>query len=271
MLEMKSDLDYRFILRSELVERIKKNPRYSVRAMARDLDISPAFLSQVFNGRRKLSETKGVQISKCFDWSKQQKDIFLKLVRLASLKEESLRTPLLDDLLSDKSYPKVSHCFSLSLKKFKVVSDWYHFAILELTEIEGFQSTPQWISQKLGIGRIEAELAITRLLELGLLTQDKGGLKKVKDCSIGDVPSEAIRKFHGQHLVKAQRALREQPFNDRHLSGTTLAINSKKLPQAIKKIDRFRLEIMKILETGKRDSVYQLAIQLFRLSEENPK
>jgi uncharacterized protein (TIGR02147 family) len=261
--------DYRSLLQRELLSRIQRNPRYSVRAMARDLSLSSAFLSQVLNGRRSLSEEKGVAVAARLSWTTQQSSLFLQLIRLARATSPTLRGQILAQLPEGNLREQIHRHFRLGAKRFQVVSDWYHFAILELTELRGFRADPEWIGRKLGIRPAEARDAVSRLVELGLL-ESRGKRLRKKDCSIGDTPSEAIRKFHRQHLEKAGRALETQPVEERHLSGITMAVNTRQLPWAIRKIARFRREMMAGLETGPRDQVYHLSVQLYRLSEKEP-
>ncbi len=50
------------ILVGELARRRGKNPRYSLRAMARAVGLSSGFLSQLINGRRRMSLGRGVEL-----------------------------------------------------------------------------------------------------------------------------------------------------------------------------------------------------------------
>ncbi len=47
---------FRLSLQSELVRRMRVNPKYSLRAFARFLEIDPSSLSQYLRGRRKFTE-----------------------------------------------------------------------------------------------------------------------------------------------------------------------------------------------------------------------
>src|SRR2546430_13739191 len=50
-----ADTDYRRVLRKELESRCRTSPRYSLRAFARDLKISPSRLSEILSGKQGLS------------------------------------------------------------------------------------------------------------------------------------------------------------------------------------------------------------------------
>ena len=49
--------DFRVHLQNEFIDRCKKNPRYSLRAFARSLEIDSSSLSRLLNGKRMVSKT----------------------------------------------------------------------------------------------------------------------------------------------------------------------------------------------------------------------
>jgi hypothetical protein len=75
--------DYRAELTSELDRRKAKNPRYSLRAFARDLGMTPAALSNVLSGRRNLSVDASIEIAEKLGYSPENVRKFAKAVRLA--------------------------------------------------------------------------------------------------------------------------------------------------------------------------------------------
>ena len=44
------------ILKTEMARRLEKNPQYSIRAFARDLELDQSLLTRVFTGERRISE-----------------------------------------------------------------------------------------------------------------------------------------------------------------------------------------------------------------------
>jgi uncharacterized protein (TIGR02147 family) len=256
--------DYRQLLKMELLARVKRNPKYSLRAFARDLSISNAFLSQVLNGNRSLSDEKGLHIASLLAWDSEKTELFLKLIRIDNCKDDGLRA-LLSKGLSDEN-----DFYDLQVEKFESVSNWIHFAILELSRIRGFKSDSKWVARRLGIASLEVEDAVRRLIRLGLLKEVQGKWVLVRNSSVADAPSTAIRKFHKAHLEKASFAIERQPPDRRHFSGITTAINPKQLPVAAEMIKKFRRKLMKVLETGEKTGVYQISIQLFQLDQGAP-
>ena len=174
-----------------------------------------------------------------------------------------MRSYLYQEIKEDEPF------LDLEIENFELVSNWLHFAILELTQVRGFKSSSKWISERLGITKAEADDAIDRLLILGLLARNGDKLVLVKSSAVRDVPSAAIRQFHKSHLEKAIVALEEQAFEQRNFSGITMAINPKQLPLAAEMIKKFRRKLMKVLEEGDKTLVYHLSLQLYQLDKED--
>jgi uncharacterized protein (TIGR02147 family) len=270
---METSLDYRHLLREELVARCGRNPVYSARAMARDLQVSPAFFSQIMSGTRALSEERAVTLAEKIRWSAQKRRVFVKLVRLQATNDERLRGEIRRDIkrtMGRKKISLASRYHDLSHDEFKVIADWYHFAIVELADICELKDDSAAVASRFGLSNVVAMQAIERLIRIGLLKREAGLLTKVRESyRMGAVPSAAIRGFHKDHLKKAALAIEEQSVETRDFSGTTFAINPKKLPRAKALIRRFQSDLMELLETGDRSAVYHLAVQLYRLDQES--
>lgn len=75
---------YRSYLKSEFENRIEKNSKYSLRAFARDLMVSPQFLSHILSGKKHISVSTAVQISEKLNHSVIEASMFLDLILLSS-------------------------------------------------------------------------------------------------------------------------------------------------------------------------------------------
>jgi uncharacterized protein (TIGR02147 family) len=267
------NLDYRSYLQEELRLRTKRNPSYSKRAFARDLNLSAPFLTQVLLGSRFLGEERAQEISNKFNWARWKKNAFIKLVRYQSLQDGKIRQEVLKEI--ETLYAKFESrnnkikFHKMNLEDFKIISEWWHTAIYELTSTKSFRDDSKWIAKKLGIQISDAESAIERLIRVDLLERAGGVLRKSHGHGkMGASSSEAIRSFHAQQLEKARLALVQQDINTRDFSGTTIAIDPKNIPRAKVLIRKFNEEIMKLLENGNQESVYHFSVQLYRLDQE---
>ena len=261
-------MDYRVFLKDELEERKRRNLHYSLRAFARDLGTSSQLLSLVLKGKKGFSMDMAAYIANGLKLDKADTAYFCDLVDLARAKTELAKNVArhrLDQYFTDKTYE------TLGTEVFKAISDWHHYAILELTCLKDFKSDPKWISKELGVSAVKAREAIHRLKRLKLLEDKNGTLKKTGNfCTTQDIPSAAMKKLTKQLLMKAAHALMRQKIHERNYSDVTMAIDPRKIPIAKKMIMSFSVRLMKFLEAGERTEVYCFATQLFRLTKKLP-
>lgn len=237
---------FRVWLQTEFTRRCRVNSRYSVRAFAKQLDINQSTLTQILNGKRKISKK------------------FIDKVAEKVGSTFHFQTNGQADL--DFKYSV------LSVDAFTVISDWYHYAILEFTAVKGFKSDAKWISKKLGITVSETNMAIDRLLRLNMITQKNGKLIRTKQHIANykeGVTSGAHKEFQRQLLTKALQAIDNCPQDKKDITSITMPANSKKIKEVKDKIRQFRREICDYIEDGNHDSVYQLCVQLFPLTIED--
>jgi uncharacterized protein (TIGR02147 family) len=260
-----SEKDYRSVLREELEVRCEKNSRYSLRAFSRDLGITSSRLSEVLGGRYGLSREAAEAIAKKLGWSKDESDIFCDLVD-----SEHARTKKKKSEAKSRLKSKPSNYQQLTLDSFQVISDWYHYAILELTSVRDFESDPKWIARRLGINDHPVVAAIERLKRLDLLIEKNGTLHASSGftASPSGIPSDALKKFHRQLLEKALSSLYLQNVDERDISHVVLAVDRNQIKDAQEEIKKFRRGFdTRFGRASKKDEVYCLGVTFFRLQE----
>jgi uncharacterized protein (TIGR02147 family) len=258
--------DYRAILMEELERRCERNHRYSLRAFAKALGLTSARLSEIMNRKSGLSRDAAAKIAKRLELNKSETDMFCDLVESEHARSHAKRrfAKLKLQKYKDDQYRQ------LHADTFAVISDWFCFAILELTKLKEFESDPGWIAQALGISLRDATSAIERMERLQLIRVDDGIISLSGDFSANptEVPSESIRKFHRTVLEKALAALADQPTQKRDFSTVLLAIDSRRLSEAGEMIRAFRRDFDEKMSgpSHPKDSLYCLAIQFFNLA-----
>jgi transcriptional regulator with XRE-family HTH domain len=262
MRRMKNDMVQ--ILRDELTKRVEKNPRYSMRAFAKSLGINIGALSSLLNGKRPLTAKAAEQLCDKLGITPLKKsEIILRAAKRNG--NNSL----------DLTFNRVE----IEEEIFRAISDWYHWAILQLVKTEKYNqnlhtSDPKWISRQLQISETEAKLAIDRLLKLKLLVQGKNGLLERTKESITTAnksfTSAALKKWQRQIREKSIFSLENHPIEVRSHTSMTMAIDPKKIKEAKDLIDEFQERLAEFLEKGKKEKVYQLCVSLFPLqTQEN--
>ena len=239
------------------------NPRFSLRAFARLIGLSAPFVSKVLSGQKNLSVNAAATVAEKLGYSPSEATQFCRLVQMQGPVSAKARHLLDGDAEARNEYK------SVDLEIFQMISDWYHYAILELSTCRGFKPTSDYVAKRLRISKLEASSALARLVRLGLLEKKQGTLKKTDRfiATPTDKASRALRNFHLQMIEKAKSALEEQPVETRDITGITVAIDAKKLDLAKTEIQKFRQRLAKIMDSDRADQVYQLNIQFFSLSE----
>ncbi len=260
--------DYREILRSELARRIRQNPRYSQGAFARDLALTPGRLSEILHGKQGVSTKVATQISKGLHFSDEESAYFLDLVE-----SQHGRSRLLRDAarLRLHRYRRIPFAEKMGEDAFRVISDWYHVAILELLRLPHHQNSPQWIAEALSIETEEASAALDRLIRLGLIAPDPEGRPVLVDANqrfSGSMHAESFQKYARQILWRALEAVDKAQLTAMH--SYILALPESQVPHILRilKDSSDRLAETIDLEHGEKDKdvVYCLALQLFPLS-----
>jgi plasmid maintenance system antidote protein VapI len=249
---------FRAVLQDELLNRCHSNPNYSLRSFARSLKVEPSALSQIINGKRPLTEKMKLRLGSALGYSIHELE----------------KLPLDDREKKGKAisrpYQQMAH------DTFAVISDWYHYAILELTYIEGFQSDASWIARKLGITKSEANIGIERLFRLGLLKKKSNG-KWVDASDAGelthlapDVSSTAGRKYQMELLELSKKAVQEVDLSNRNHTSATICFDPEDMVDAIEAITSFRRKFAQEFQPRKKaKAVYQLQISFFPLTKKS--
>lgn len=258
--------DYRDYLTRELEGRKVRSPYYSLRAFARDLELSPSSLSEILAGRYGLSRARALNIGKRLKLNAEHLEHFADLMVLRRAKASDEKRLAANRV----KYRMLSEKNRLSTEVFRVVADWHHFAILELFYLDGFQPNPKWMAQALKLKITVVKTALERLLKVGMLERTESGWKVAEQVSLvgDDIPSEAIRIFHKQILEKAMSSISTQAIEDRELSASILSIRRDDVPSIKKQMRKFvSLMEQKFSGRSKRDAVYCLSLQCFSLAD----
>jgi uncharacterized protein (TIGR02147 family) len=242
----------------ELERRIALNPRYSLRAFAKNLGLDAGYLSNVLAGKRHLSIGAAQKIALALNLTDAEAQfLFDSAAERDQIKKDDLRK-------------KASQKKELDADTYAVISDMIHYLILEATFLEDFESDPRWMARRFGLTVIEVEAAMARLIRLGLLIQVEGTLRKSdRNLTIRDKSktSPALKSSQQQILKSASKALFQDPIERRASIGGTMTIDPVKLPLAKKMISEFVDSLIEVLESGKRKEVFQIGVSLFSLEK----
>jgi cyanate lyase len=146
----------------EYQERKSRSRGYSERAFARDIGLSPGFLKLLMQRKKKISADRARKVARTLMWSEE---------KIAFLTSE----------------------VSIHDLDFLEITDWYHFAVIEMLRTSKTGLTADEMGRRLGITRSEVDYAMKHL-----------------QSTRGD-SREGETKLQRQTLTKAIEALDNQP------------------------------------------------------------
>lgn len=239
----------------EVIERLNKdflklkqnNHRYSLRAYAKKLGISPSALSELMNkkGRWKLSPQRAAKLIEKIDLRSSTRNRLL-----VEMKE----TPRHKDLL-------------LSRTEHDIFLDWTWLPTLFMFDLPERFHAPQVIAKKMGLSVSKVRHNIDQLVKRKFLNRDahdRISRPQVFLKSTDGIPSSVVKQGHRINLDLSQRAFEEIPFEKRDFTSLTFAGNAKKLEFLRQEIRALHEKAAALMDDGdENDEVFKLNIQLF--------
>jgi uncharacterized protein (TIGR02147 family) len=248
---------FRLYLQAELGRRCARSKGYSLRAFAKYLAIDHASLSQLLRGKRRLTAQTIKRLGTRLGLGQPAIDTYVAAeARMGSARE---------------SAAVLREVRQLAQNTASLIADWHHYALLELTRLQEFRPDTGWIARVLGISQDEVNIALQRLLRLGLLEMTEHGrwVDKSGDstASLAEFNQVVIERLTEQVRRLLLDALKCAPAGRVAHSSTTLAVHTAHLPAVIDRINQFQRELVALLDQDEMcDDVYRLEISLFPLT-----
>lgn len=241
-------------LLNQLNERKEKNKSYSIRSFSKFLGVDQSLLSKVLKGQHELSQES---IIKCLTALKVPESEMAQYLRRENTAFMTTYSAIDEDV-------------------FSMISDWYHFAILELFKTKDFIFDIKLIAEKLDISPEEAQAAINRLIKFEFITLKKGKWVLGKPNTFWSsykTTNVAKKNLQKTLLEKSLTALETVDFDKRDHGSFTVAVDDRRLPEFKEKLQEFRRQLGDYFgKSDERNSVYQLTVSFFPLTKtENKK
>lgn len=235
----------RQVLKRKLKALQEKNPSYSLRALARRIDLSPGALSEVLSGRRPITRKNALKLASSTLLTTEEK---LRLSKLLALGEKETRRVLGPEM-------------------FDLVDDWKYFAILSLTELDHPPQRPEDFAKLLNVGEKEIAKYLERLVDLEMLAQagNEFFANELPILSSDGLSPETSLQSHMKDLALAKTALHSVP-TEVDFSSVTFAASAAQIELARRLIRHFRGRLGEAMGRSEKDQVYRLSVSLYPLT-----
>jgi hypothetical protein len=241
----------------------KSNSRFSIRHRAKDLEgCSPALVSQVLAGKRRLT--------------RDQLPSFAKLFKLTQLEFDFIDKNLRNDLWEKPDQSSTPATSGPREAKNNILNFWLNSYVKDLVNLKGFQPDSKTLHRMLtGIatpGQIERSIQF--LFKEGFWRRKENQSVVPDDpvvVSTNEIPNEKIRDFHKQALKVALRGMDVFPSNRRKASTILVSVDKDKVDELRGLIDSFQEKLVEFIEQNPsgRDELVQIAIHMTPVGGKN--
>jgi uncharacterized protein (TIGR02147 family) len=254
-------------LKDVFVERIRKNPQYSLRAYAKHLGLSPGGLSQILSGKKKLSVERAEVIAERMGLKSLERDVFLLKVEWASAKTEKRKSWILDQMRA-LSPTEVTH--SVSADEFESFSRWYGLPLHELVRLRpGIQVSE--IAQFFSVPAPEVKDLCERMIRLKLLVSSESGALSTAVPYVhiaSENRNQIIQAYYRELLPKIEDAVVNLTPKERAAGAEVFSISDDQLPEVTRLTNQYLDDLQKLTEkAGESVRIYQALSVVFPLQK----
>ena len=263
-------MEIRQLLLQTLDQRCARNPNDSLRALARDLSMSPQNLSRILNGQRGVSRKLGVGLAEKLSLNEREKEMLLLSIDAEFSRSQKCRVLAGQKLNHHHDHQKTD----FSAESFSVIAEWYHLPLLSLIQMKNKILSTSEMAKRLNISEQQVQGALRKLVSLSLLKKE--GSRYVSQIHVSVRPketSEAVQKYHEQMLERSKDAIFMQSMQERDLSSLVLPVDPDEMIEAKAMIQKFRKEFEARFSNAatRKAEIYALGVQFFRLTQPVPK
>ncbi len=246
-----------------------KNPRFSLRALAKKANLSHSHISRIFAGERQPTAHILPALFDALQMDDIQKSEYYKKWIKGKLKEQA--PTAIDSPHQPNSQFENEDYILLEDDSRWLLSRWYHFVLLDALKLKNFNYNPEALARALGI-EVQAVVSTYKTLkEMGLVSEDSNGnmVKVHRKIRFANIRSKDFVRAH--HISQMRKAILEleskktvSDFEQRLITGFTFTGSSEKREQAIQYLHECLFKAVELMtDPGPCDEVYQLNIQFF--------
>lgn len=259
-IKLEAQNELRALVRATFEKKCANGPKFSLRAFARFLGISPGNLSQFLNNKKNLSIKTISRILVIIEKNPEIRKKHLARYEnfLIKRKKETLNSTITYEKIEQATFAKVKEPIYFSFLNF-IETDTYK------SGLSNFE-----IANKLKISTSKLNSVIEVLLTEKLITKnsDQQFLRTATNFSTNDDISDNAIKLHNQLVLKrATEAIHSTPVDLCDFTSLTLPVNLAQIPKAKVIIRKFQDELIDLLNQSPKQEVYHLAITLFPATE----
>lgn len=262
-------------LKAALERKKQRNSRYSMAALARDMDLSTPYLSRVFSGQKVPSSKLLRKAHELLDLTTEEQEALYISICFESLPTSKCQQFFLKLAKNSQGMGPRSDFLILEDDAYAILTKWQMMAILQLSSLVDFQSDPSWIAERLNTALSEVLESLAILFHHEFLTEENGKYVSTHKRILFNSP-HANNKFTNYQKQMIQRQLFDlenfpEGVKQRFISGLTVATTPEKAKALEDHINKIIKDSFELLKTDSPTEIYQLNVGVTPLSGRNKK
>jgi uncharacterized protein (TIGR02147 family) len=260
--------DYRKYLLA-LIKDMPKEGHGMFRKMAHHLQINSVVVSQIFAGKRHLSEEQALELADFFGLTKVERDYFLLLVQQDRAGTHKLRTLYKEKInelkvKAQKLNERLSVDKNLSDEQKSIFySSWYYSAIRLMTDISAKRDI-NIIADELQLPIGTVKRVVDFLLKNKLCIEENGKIKMGPQTTHIGADSPLVNRHHANWRTKALQRMDQLQEIDLFYTGP-MVISAGAYDQIRNDLIKFLEKVRKHAVASKSEELTCLNIDLFKI------
>lgn len=236
--------------------------------MAQKMEMSPGGLTQIVNGKKRISLKRAYEVADKLKLNKKERDLFITLTELEQAEHPKRKSELISKL--NKLQKKQNDYFDLDIENFKLISEWYGFAILECVSTYGSAWDHKKLAKHFGLKINEVKLTLERLERLELIEKDQDNLwrraqGRVLNNSL--YSNEATTKHYLSSNAKSNESITTQDTKNRITGTEYFTINKADLDKVRELTYKYLDDLQEIATNSQNpDCTYETMLNIFNLT-----
>jgi uncharacterized protein (TIGR02147 family) len=268
MLQIYGYFDLLEFLKDDFQERKKRNPMYSLRAMADKLGLNSATIVRIMNGERNVSKNMVSPLISYLGLRSREAEYFTNLVSFCQAKSEKVRNEsynVLTSLCSGKN--KI-----IATELYEYYEEWYYTAIRELLRVYPFdgdyKTLANMLTPKITVPEVKKALEVLLRLEFIERIDNTFVVREHNITTGAKWQGAAIKGYQKATLKLALHSFDILPKEELDFSTMTMCYSADGYAKVRALLKKTREELNRIEEQdAKKSRVFQINLQLFPLSE----
>ena len=245
-----------------------KNRPISLRTLSKKIEISPAYLSKVFNRKQALSTDAALKIAEWLDLGSSETDYFISLIKLSLEKNDAKKQKLQNKI---NQQLKTQSRKNIEPQIFDKIASVNYITTMLLMAGKHKNIEPIELSKLLELDLKTCIEILENLEKQNIVTKNRNKYQRTDEASLifqSKVPNASLRSIYKEMLLIAIDAIDNQPMENRSIGCESFLIDQEQVPKVQQIIEDCFNKVVTLSNQAKtKDHVYNLGIQLVKLTK----